>query len=130
MKHLLPHPINESIDPVEELLPLYKSLHDPIQPLGKIGRIEVISVDRGQLAKQHPEWSIKKYIGSHHWGKGTQYIPQDQVWIAQGLDDATFVRVVNHEVIERSMMRELVQKGMTSEEAWSIAHPRVKSMGF
>ena len=128
MRHLLPHPINESIDPVEELLPLYKTKHDPIQPLGKIGGIEVISVDGEQLAKQHPEWS--RYIGSHHWGKGTQYIPQNQVWIAQGLDDATFVRVVNHEIIERSMMKVLVQKGMSSEEAWSIAHPRVKSMGF
>jgi hypothetical protein len=128
MRHLLPHPINESIDPVEELLPLYKTKHDPIQPLGKIGGIEVISVDGEQLVKQHPEWS--KYIGSHHWGKGTQYIPQNQVWIAQGLDDATFVRVVNHEIIERSMMKGLVQKGMSSEEAWSIAHPRVKSMGF
>ena len=128
MRHLLPHPINESIDPVEELLPLYKGLHDPIQPLGKIGRIEVISVDREQLAKQHPEWS--KYIGSHHWGKQTQYIPQDQVWVAQGLDDATFVRVVNHEIIERRMMKGLVERGMTSEEAWAIAHPRVKSMGF
>jgi hypothetical protein len=52
------------------------------------------------------------------------------VWIAKGLDDATFVRVVNHEIIERSMMKGLVQKGMSSEEAWSIAHPRVKSMGF
>ena len=128
MRHLLPHPINESIDPVEELLPLYKTKHDPIQPLGKIGGIEVISVDGEHLAKQHPEWS--RYIGSHHWGKGTQYIPQNQVWIAQGLDDATFVRVVNHEIIERSMMKRLVQKGMSSEEAWSIAHPRVKSMGF
>ena len=128
MRHLLPYPINESMDPVEDLLPLYKTKHDPLQSLGKVGRIEVIAVDRGQLVKQHPEWS--KYIGSHHWGKGTQYIPQDQVWIAQGLDDATFVRVVNHEIIERSMMKRLVQKGMSPEEAWSIAHPRVKSMGF
>jgi hypothetical protein len=128
MRHLLPYPINESMDPVEDLLPLYKTKHDPLQPLGKIGGIEVISVDGEQLAKQHPEWS--KYIGSHHWGKGTQYIPQNQVWIAKGLDDATFVRVVNHEIIERSMMKGLVQKGMSSEEAWSIAHPRVKSMGF
>ena len=128
MRHLLPYPINESMDPVEDLLPLYKTKHDPLQSLGKVGRIEVIAVDRGQLVKQHPEWS--KYIGSHHWGKGTQYIPQNQVWIAKGLDDATFVRVVNHEIIERSMMKVLVQKGMSSEEAWSIAHPRVKSMGF
>ena len=128
MRHLLPYPINESIDPVEELLPLYKTKHDPIQPLGKIGQIEVISVDKEKLVNQHPEWS--KYIGSHHWGKKTQYIPQDQVWIAQGLDDSTFVRVVNHEIIERRMMKELVQKGMTSEEAWAIAHPRVKAMGY
>ena len=128
MRHLLPHPINESTDPVEELLPLYKTNHDPIQPLGKIGQIEVVSVDRDHLANQHPEWST--YIGSHHWGKKTQYIPKHQIWVAQDLDDSTFVRVVNHEIIERRMMKELVQKGMTSEEAWAIAHPRVKAMGY
>ena len=128
MRHLLPHPINESTDPVQDLLPVYKTKHDLIQPLGKIGQIEVISVDREHLVKQHPEWS--KYIGSHHWGKKTQYIPPHQIWVAQDLDDSTFVRVVNHEIIERRMMKELVQKGMTSEEAWAIAHPRVKAMGF
>ena len=128
MRHLIPHPINESSDPVQDLLPLYKTKHDPIQPLGKIGQIEVVSVDREHLVKQHPEWS--KYIGSHHWGKKTQYIPPHQIWVAQDLDDDTFVRVVNHEIIERRMMKELVQKGMTSEEAWAIAHPRVKAMGY
>ena len=128
MRHLLPHPINESIDPVQDLLPVYKTKHDPIQPLGMIGQIEVVSVDREHLVNQHPEWS--KYIGSHHWGKKTQYIPKHQIWVAQDLDDSTFVRVVNHEIIERRMMKELVQKGMTSEEAWAIAHPRVKAMGY
>ena len=128
MRHLLPHPINESSDPVQDLLPVYKTEHDPIQPLGKIGQIEVVSVDRDHLANQHPEWST--YIGSHHWGKKTQYIPKHQIWVAQDLDDSTFVRVVNHEIIERRMMKELVQKGMTSEEAWAIAHPRVKAMGY
>ena len=128
MRHLLPHPINESIDPVEELLPLYKTKHDPIQPLGKIGQIEVVSVDRDHLANQHPEWST--YIGSHHWGKKTQYIPKHQIWVAQDLDDGTFVRVVNHEIIERKMMKDLMDRGMTSEESWVIAHPRVKKMGY
>lgn len=128
MRHLLPYPINESTDPVQELLPLYKTKHNPIQPLGTIGQIEVISVDREQLVGQHPEWS--KYIGSHHWGKKTHYIPKHQIWVAQGLDDNTFVRVVNHEIIERRMMKELVGKGMTSEEAWAIAHPRVKEIGY
>lgn len=128
MRHLLPHPINESSDPVQDLLPVYKTKHDPIQPLGKIGQIEVISVDREQLVNQHPEWS--KYIGSHHWGKKTQYIPPHQIWVAQNLDDSTFVRVVNHEIIERKMMKDLVDRGMTSEEAWAIAHPRVKAMGY
>jgi hypothetical protein len=128
MRHLLPHPINESIDPVQDLLLPYRTKHDPIQPLGKIGQIEVVSVDRSTLKQQHPEW--EDYIGSHHWGKKTQYIPDHQIWIAQDLDDETFVRVVNHEIIERKMMKGLVEKGMTSEEAWAIAHPRVKSMGF
>jgi len=128
MRHLLPHPINESSDPVQDLLPVYKTKHDPIQPLGKIGQIEVVSVDRDHLVSQHPEWS--KYIGSHHWGKKTQYIPPHQIWVSQDLDDSTFIRVVNHEIIERRMMKELVQKGMTSEEAWAIAHPRVKAMGY
>jgi hypothetical protein len=128
MRHLLPHPINESIDPVQDLLLPYRTKHGPIQPLGKIGKIEVVSVDRSTLKHQHPEW--EDYIGSHHWGKKTQYIPDHQIWIAQDLDDDTFVRVVNHEIIERRMMKGLVEKGMTSEEAWAIAHPRVKAMGF
>ena len=128
MRHLLPHPINESTDPVEELLPLYRTKQEPIQPLGKIGQIEVVSVDRSSLEKKHPEWST--YIGSHHWGKKTHYIPKNQIWVAQDLDDKTFVRVVNHEIIERRMMKDLMDRGMTSEEAWSIAHPRVKAMGY
>ena len=128
MRHLLPHPINESTDPVEELIPLYRTKQEPIQPLGKIGQIEVVSVDRTSLKHQHPGW--EDYIGSHHWGKKTQYIPRHQVWIAQDLDDETFARVVHHEIIERRMMKDLVQRGMTSEEAWAIAHPRVKAMGY
>ncbi len=91
--------------------------------------LKIVSVERKKLEKEQPEW--KEYIGSHHWGKGTNYIPEDEIWIVKGLSRDEFIRVVNHELVEREAMRALIdEKGLTSEEAWEIAHNWVKSIGL
>jgi len=114
---------------IEALVSDYLEAVGAQQELGVINGIKVVAVDRDKISEQHPEWS--KYLGSHHWGKSTSYIPEDTIWVAQGLSKDGFIRVVNHELIEREAMRALEDnEGMTPEQAWDIAHPWVKSIGF
>jgi hypothetical protein len=97
--------------------------------LGTYHGIKIYSVDRKSLELEKPEW--RTYIGSHHWGKQTDYIPEDEIWISDDLDSAKFRKVLNHELVEREAMRALEEeKGMDSQEAWIMAHMWVKQMGF
>lgn len=102
--------------------------HKEREEIGEIEGVKIIAIDKEAISRVHPEW--QRYLGSHHWGKGTSYIPQDEIWIAQGLTPEEFVRLVNHESIERLAMRDLQAQGLSPEESWHIAHPTVKSMGF
>jgi len=97
--------------------------------IGKYGDIKIRVINRDLLKLQMPEWQA--YIGSHHWGKKTDYIPEDEIWIAHGLDKDRARKLLNHEIIEREMMRALEdEKSMDPQTAWEIAHPLVKQMGF
>ena len=102
--------------------------HKEREEIGVIAGVRVIAIDREAISQVHPEW--RSYIGSHHWGKGTSYIPEDEIWVTQGLSPEEFVRVANHEAIERIAMRDLQAQGLSPEESWKIAHPSVRSMGF
>ncbi len=128
MKHITPYHIYESVSQVEALVPLYQRAKGEMVELGSVYGVRVIAVDRALVSEKYPEW--EEYIGSHHWGKRSSYIDPDAVWVAQGLSTSEFIRVVNHELIEREAMRALQDQGMTPEESWSLAHPMVKSMGF
>lgn len=130
MKHVLAFDqlFENSNSSIDVLLPLYLDSKKELVELGKVNGIRVISVNRDLISPQFPEW--KKYLGSHHWGKKTSYIPEDAIWVAQSLAPEEFIRVVNHELIEREAMRALQSKGMSTEESWEIAHPWVKSLGF
>ena len=97
--------------------------------IGKYGDIKIRVIDRDLLKLQMPEWQA--YIGSHHWGKKTDYIPENEIWIVSGLDPKVFQRILNHEIIEREMMRALEEEhGMDRQTAWNQAHFYVKQMGF
>jgi hypothetical protein len=96
---------------------------------GKYYNIFIKVLDRNKISKTRPEWNI--YIGSHHWGKKTDYIPENEIWIVSGLDGSKFRRVLNHEIIEREMMRALQEElGMDTETSWEKSHYYVKQMGF
>jgi len=133
MKHILSYSelITESktSNAIDSLIPAYLKSSRAQQKLGVINGIKVVAVDRAKISEQHPEWT--EYLGSHHWGMKTSYIPEDTIWVAQGLSKDEFIRVVNHELIEREAMRALEDnEEMTPEQAWDIAHHWVKSIGF
>jgi hypothetical protein len=97
--------------------------------LGIYHGIKVYIVDRAKLQVKYPEWRF--YLGSHHWGKKTDYIPEDEVWVASDNTKSEFRRILNHELIEREAMRALEEeKGMSKDNAWVMAHMWVKQMGF
>ena len=81
------------------------------------------------ISVEMPEWNV--YKGSHHWGKKTDYIPEEEIWIVSGLDPKEFRRILNHEIMEREMMRALEEEhGMDRQTAWTQAHFYVKELGF
>lgn len=97
--------------------------------IGKYGNIKIRVINKDLLKFDMPEW--QNYIGSHHWGKKTNYIPEDEIWLVQGLDGARVQKLINHEIIEREMMRALEDdKSMDPQTAWEMAHFYVKQMGF
>jgi len=110
-----------------DLVSKYESLSGDQATIGEIDGVKIVSVNKERLGRNKLEW--RKYIGSHHWGKKTSYIPEDEIWIAQGLEPKKFVRLVHHELVERELMRKLTSQGMTTLEAWKTAHYMVKSMG-
>lgn len=114
---------------VSDYSSLPKSLSSDIVDLGSYHNLLVKIVDPEIMSTNLPEWKV--YIGSHHWGKKTDYIPENEIWIVSGLDLKTFRRVLNHEIIEREMMRALQEEhGMDKQTAWTQAHYYVKQMGF
>jgi len=129
VRHIQSYHIYEyELSPIKELLFKYSQSSEEIEFIGEIEGVKVMSVDREKISHKHPQW--KNYIGSHHWGKESSYIPEDSIWVAQGLSLKEFIRVVNHELIERKMMRDLQDNGMTTKNSWNIAHHWVKDIGF
>jgi hypothetical protein len=51
--------------------------------------------------------------------------------VVKGLNEDRFRKLINHEIIEREMMRALEEEqGMDRQTAWEQAHYYVKQMGF
>ena len=97
--------------------------------IGKYGDIKIRVIDKDLLKFDMPEW--QNYVGSHHWGKKTNYIPEDEIWLVHGLDEDRVKKLLDHEIIEREMMRALEEdKSMDPQTAWEMAHFYVKQMGF
>jgi hypothetical protein len=135
MRRLVPYSLFESLasDDIDLLVGKYRSLPSSLPKdnvvLGPYRNLTVRVVEPKSLSLEMPEWNT--YIGSHHWGKKTSYIPEEEIWISSGLDPKEFRRVLNHEIIEREMMRALEEEhGMDRQEAWTQAHFYVKELGF
>lgn len=135
MRKIVPFPLFESLSSrmIDSLVDDYSSLPRNLgvvkKRLGRYSNLEVVIVEPSLLSVEKPEWS--GYQGSHHWGKKTGYIPENEIWIVSGLDVDVFRRILNHEIIEREMMRALQEEhGMDAQESWEQAHYYVKQMGF
>ena len=99
--------------------------------IGEYEGVKVRVINRDLVRDEMPEWGI--YIGSHHWGKKTDYIPEDEIWIVQNpeFDIKRVKKLLDHEIIERQMMRALEDdRGMDPQTAWEEAHYYLKQMGF
>ena len=127
---LLESQSSDSIDSIcKKYLTIKFNKNQKFKNCGKYNNISIKIINREKVSEDKPEWN--NYIGSHHWGKKTSYIPEDEIWISGGLDPKTFRRVLNHEIIEREMMRSLQEeKGMDPQTSWEKAHYYVKQMGF
>lgn len=135
MRKIVPFPLFESLSSrmidflVDDYSTLPRNLGVVKKRLGRYSNLEVVIVEPSLLSVEKPEWS--GYQGSHHWGKKTDYIPENEIWIVSGLDVDVFRRILNHEIIEREMMRALQEEhGMDAQESWEQAHYYVKQMGF
>ena len=99
--------------------------------IGEYEGVKVRVINRDLVREDHPEWET--YLGSHHWGKKTDYIPEDEIWIVQNpeFDLGRVKKLLNHEIIERQMMRALQDdRNMDTQTSWEEAHHYVKQMGF
>lgn len=99
--------------------------------IGEIEGVKVRVINRDLVRGDHPEWDI--YLGSHHWGKKTDYIPEEEIWIVQNpeFDLARVKKLLDHEIIERQMMRALQDdRNMDPQTSWEEAHYYLKQMGF
>jgi hypothetical protein len=135
VKNIVPFSIFESIssNEIDYLVDSYANLPQEIESkslkLGKYGDLDVVIINPDLLKTELPEWQV--YKGSHHWGKKTSYIPEKEIWIVNGLEPKNFRRILNHEIIEREMMRALEEEhGMDKQTAWFQSHYYVKQMGF
>lgn len=135
MKNLVPYSLFESLssNQIDELVDTYsklpRELNKDFEKIGKYGNLKVVILNPTIVKEKLPEWET--YKGSHHWGKKTTYIPENEIWIVNGLKPKTFRRILNHEIIEREMMRALEEeRGIDKQTAWSQAHYYVKQMGF
>jgi len=95
------------------------------QLLTTIDGIKVYLIDSSILSRQYPVWN--DYLGSHHYGKKSFHIPEDEIFISDKTPSSDLKRVIMHEYVERAIMKVLeLQYGMSPEQAWDIAHYFVK----
>jgi hypothetical protein len=106
-----------------------EGFNDHSEVIDVIDGIKIRRIESDYVAKKYPVWN--KYLGSHHYGKKSSHIPKDEIWISDKVLDRDLGIVIQHEVIERAIMRAL-QKfyGMTPEESWEIGHNISKKLGF
>jgi hypothetical protein len=99
------------------------NIGDTGEIIDEIGEIKIRLVDSVAL---HDE----KYIGCHHYGKKCEHIPVNEIWISNKIPEEERDAIINHELIEREIMKMLEEEfEMTPEEAWEIAHPLVDKIG-
>jgi len=95
------------------------------QLLTTIDGIKVYLIDSSILSRKYPVWN--DYLGSHHYGKKSSHIPEDEIFISDKTPLSDLKRVIMHEYVERAIMKVLeLQYGMSPEQAWDIAHYFVK----
>ena len=95
------------------------------QLLTTIDGIKVYLIDSSILSKQYPVWN--DYLGSHHYGKKSSHISEDEIFISDKTPLSDIKRVIMHEYVERAIMKVLkLQYGISPEQAWDIAHYFVK----
>lgn len=118
---------------IDQLVDTYSTLPAELgkksELIGGYNHIQIRIVDPKILSLLKPEW--EKYKGSHHWGKKTSYIPEDEIWIVNGLNPDAFRKILNHEILEREMMRALQEEiGMDTKSSWTESHYYLKQIGF
>ena len=106
-----------------------EGFNDHSEIIDVIDGIKIRRIESDYVSKKYPVWN--DYLGSHHYGKKSSHIPKDEIWISDKVSDRDLDGVIQHEVIERAIMRAL-QKfyGMTPEESWEIGHNFSKKLGF
>lgn len=106
-----------------------EGFNDHSEIIDVIDGIKIRRIESDYVSKKYPVWN--DYLGSHHYGKKSSHIPKDEIWISDKVSDRDLDGVIQHEVIERAIMRAL-QKfyGMTPEESWEIGHNVSKKLGF
>jgi hypothetical protein len=92
-----------------------------IQLLTVIDGVKVFLVNSDVLEQLHPVWN--EYLGSHHYGKESSFIPEDEIFISNKVPVGDLKKVIMHEYVERAIMKVLkLQYSMSPEQAWVIAH--------
>lgn len=106
-----------------------EGFNDHSEIIDVIDGIKIRKIESDYVSQKYPVWN--DYLGSHHYGKESSHIPKDEIWISDKVLDRDLDGVIQHEVIERSIMRAL-QKfyDMTPEESWEIGHNISKKLGF
>ena len=85
-----------------------------------IGEIDGINI---RLVNKE-DFKGENYVGCHHYGEKCDHIPIDEIWISNEVPEGEREKIINHELIEREAMKDLIEKsGMTPKEAREIAHP-------
>jgi hypothetical protein len=97
------------------------------EKLKEIGGITFWLIDSIRLSQYDPKWSptrATRYIGSHHYGMGTSYIPEPEVWISDAVIDVQKQKIIMiHEFIEREVMKRILEKiNITGPLVWDIGH--------
>ena len=97
--------------------------------ISSIDGIKIRIIDSEIVSKIFPVW--ENYLGSHHYGKKSSHIPENEIWISNKVPEKNLDKIIQHEIIERVIMRALQKyKGMDTEYSWDIAHNFVKNIGF
>jgi hypothetical protein len=97
--------------------------------ISSIDGIKIRIIDSEIVSKIFPVW--ENYLGSHHYGKKSGHIPENEIWISNKVPEKNLDKIIQHEIIERVIMRALQKyKGMDTEYSWDIAHNFVKNIGF